>query len=129
MGTALAAITLIPFAELLSHSIDLKARTAAAADAHEPARYLLGVFLHDWWGRGSRVPLEFASALEEHAYYVAALPLMLAACALVLARAGSGSWSPPWAPWRSRWPPASRPSSTSSRRCRASTPPATAGWR
>ena len=26
-----------------------------------------GVFLHDWWGRGSRAPLEFASALEEHA--------------------------------------------------------------
>ena len=84
-GTALAAITLIPFAELLSHSIDLKARTAAASDAHEPARYLLGVFLHDWWGRGSRAPLEFASALEEHAWYVAALPLMLAVSALVLA--------------------------------------------
>jgi hypothetical protein len=84
-GTALAAITLIPFAELLSHSIDLKARTAAASDAHEPARYLLGVFLHDWWGRGSRAPLEFASALEEHAWYVGALPLMLAVSALVLA--------------------------------------------
>ncbi len=83
-GTALAAITLIPFVELLSHSIDLKARTAAASDAHEPARYLLGIFLHDWWGRGSRVPLEFASSLEEHAWYVAALPLMLAVCALVL---------------------------------------------
>ena len=66
------------FAELLSHSIDIDARTAAASDAHEPARYLLGIFLHDWWGRGSRVPLEFASKLEEHAYYVAALPLMLA---------------------------------------------------
>ena len=83
-GTALAAITLIPFVELLSHSIDLKARTAAASDAHEPARYLLWIFLHDWWGRGSRVPLEFASSLEEHAWYVAALPLMLAVCALVL---------------------------------------------
>jgi hypothetical protein len=84
-GTALAAITLIPFAELLAHSIDLEARSAAASDAHEPARYLLGIFLHDWWGRGSRVPLEFASALEEHAYYVAALPLMLGAAALMLA--------------------------------------------
>ena len=85
VGTALAAITLIPFLELLSHSIDLKARTAAASDAHEPARYLLGVFLHDWWGRGSRVSLEFASALEEHAWYVGALPLMLVVCALALA--------------------------------------------
>jgi hypothetical protein len=86
VGTALAAIALIPFVELLSHSIDLKARTAAASDAHEPARYLLGVFLHDWWGRGSRVSLEFASALEEHAWYVGALPLMLVVYALVLAR-------------------------------------------
>jgi len=84
LGTALAAITLIPFTELLSHSIDVDARTATASDAHEPARYLLGVFLHDWWGRGSRVPLEFASKLEEHAYYVAALPLMLAAAAVAL---------------------------------------------
>src|SRR3954454_22035022 len=85
LGAALAAITLIPFLELLSHSIDIDARTAAASDAHEPARYLLGVFLHDWWGRGSRVSLEYASSLEEHAYYVGALPLMLAAAALVLA--------------------------------------------
>jgi hypothetical protein len=84
-GAALAALTLIPFVELLSHSIDIDARTAAASDAHEPARYLLGIFLHDWWGRGSRVPLEFASSLEEHAYYVGALPLMLAAAALVFA--------------------------------------------
>jgi membrane protein YfhO len=84
LGAALAAITLIPFAELLSHSIDIDARTAAASDAHEPARYLLGIFLHDWWGRGSRVSLEFASKLEEHAYYVAALPLMLACSAVAL---------------------------------------------
>jgi hypothetical protein len=85
LGTALAAITLIPFAELLSHSIDVQARKAAAGDAHEHARYLLGAFLHDWWGRGSRTPLEFASSLEEHAYYVGALPLMLAAIGLVTA--------------------------------------------
>src|SRR3954453_18396984 len=84
VGTALAAITLIPFAELLRHSIDIDARTAAASDAHEPARYLLGIFLHDWGGPGSRVPLEFASKLEEHAYYVAALPLMLACSAVAL---------------------------------------------
>jgi hypothetical protein len=83
LGTALAAVTLIPFAELLSHSIDIDARTAAASDAHEPARYLLGIFLHDWWGRGSRVSLEFASSLEEHAYYVGALTLMMAAVALL----------------------------------------------
>jgi len=85
-GTALAAIMLIPFLELLAHSIDVEVRTSASASAHEPARYLLGVFLHDWWGRGSRVSLEYASSLEEHAYYVAALPLMLAVAALARAR-------------------------------------------
>ncbi len=73
-GTALAAVTLVPFAELLDHSIDSKIRGGEFADSYSPRRYLLGLFLHDWWGRGSRTPLEFASALEEHAYYVAALP-------------------------------------------------------
>ena len=86
VGTALAAVTLLPFAELLDHSIDRKIRAGEFADSYEPARYLLGVFLHDWWGRASSRALEFASSLEEHAYYVAALPLMLAAAALVLRR-------------------------------------------
>jgi hypothetical protein len=83
-GTLLAALVLIPFVELLAHSIDPEIRSAYKS--HEPGRYLLGLFLHDWWGRGSRVTLEFASGLEEHAYYVAALPLMLAGAALVLRR-------------------------------------------
>jgi hypothetical protein len=85
-GTALAAVTLLPFFELLDHSIDRKIRAGEFADSHSPARYLLGIFLHDWWGRGSRTALEFASSLEEHAYYLAALPLMLAGAALVLRR-------------------------------------------
>jgi Bacterial membrane protein YfhO len=84
LGSALAAITLIPFLELLRHSIDLKERSAASSDAHEPARYLVTIFLHDWWGRSTRQSLEFAEALEEHAYYVGALPLMLAASAVAL---------------------------------------------
>ncbi len=82
-GTALAALVLIPFVELLNHSIDVQIRTAS--DSHEPARYLLGIFLHDYWGH-ARTSIEFASALEEHAYYVAALPLMLAAVALIVRR-------------------------------------------
>jgi hypothetical protein len=78
-GTALAAAMLIPFAELLAHSGDVDFRVAQ----HQEARYLLGVFLHDWWGHAP-TNLEFATALEEHAYYVAALPLMLTAAALVV---------------------------------------------
>ena len=85
-GTALAAITLVPFAELLHHSYDRTIREGQFSDSYEPARYLLGFFFHDWWGRSTRTALEFAAATEEHAYYVAALPLMLAAAALLLRR-------------------------------------------
>ncbi|HEV8152854.1 MAG TPA: YfhO family protein [Solirubrobacteraceae bacterium] len=83
-GTALAAITLVPFAELLHHSYDRTIREGEFADSYEPARYLLGVFFHDWWGRPTRTAL--VGAMEERAYYVAALPLMLAAAALVVRR-------------------------------------------
>jgi len=79
-GTALAAGVLIPFFELLSHSSDLASR----GPVHTPARYLLGVFLHDYWGRQTTTRLESAHALEEHAFYIGALTLMLAAGALLL---------------------------------------------
>jgi hypothetical protein len=86
VGAALAAITLIPFLELLTHSIDFEERSGGGLTSHEPPRYLVEIFLHDWWGRGSRVALEYASSLEEHAYYVGALTLMLAGAALVFGR-------------------------------------------
>ncbi len=81
-GAAVAALVLLPFAELLAHSQDTGLRAQLASLFHEPTRDLLGIFLHDYWGHGP-TSLEFASELEEHAYYVAALPLMLAAGALV----------------------------------------------
>ena len=84
VGTALAAITLLPFFELLDHSYDRTIREGQFADSYAPARYLLGMFFHDWWGRSTRTSLEFAAAMEEHAFYVAALPQMLAVAALVL---------------------------------------------
>jgi hypothetical protein len=82
LGTALAAVTLVPFAELLLESADLEVRTDASALMHQPADRLLALFLHDWWGSGND-GLSLSFSLE-HAYYVAALPLMLAAAALVL---------------------------------------------
>jgi Bacterial membrane protein YfhO len=83
-GTALAAVVLIPFLELLGHSADVHARLAGKP-RHLPAQDLLGVFLHDYWGRETRVSLQFPfSALQEKAYYVGALTLMLALAALVL---------------------------------------------
>jgi hypothetical protein len=83
VGTALAAIALVPFAELLSHSSDATARADASNLLHQPSRYLLGLFMPDYWGRKASA-LQFGTGLEERAYYVAALPLMLAAIALAL---------------------------------------------
>ena len=82
-GTALAAVTLIPFFEALAHSADLDGRASLGA-SHQASKYLLGVFLHDYWGRQTRTTLEFPSAMEETSYYVGALTLMLAATALIV---------------------------------------------
>jgi Bacterial membrane protein YfhO len=82
-GVALAAVALLPFAELLSHSSDATSRAEASDLLHQPSRYLLGLFLHDWWGH-AKAALDFGPGLEERAYYVGALPLLLAALALVL---------------------------------------------
>ena len=82
-GAALAAVAIIPFVELLAHSIDVEKR-GDFGPGHQPARYLLGVFLHDYWGRVTRSPLELLSLLQERAFYVGALTLMLAVVGLVL---------------------------------------------
>jgi hypothetical protein len=83
VGTALAGVMLIPFVEFLRRSIDLEERVAG----HLPARRLLEVFMPDYAGRTTRgTALEFAAALEEHAYYIGALALLLAVAALVLRR-------------------------------------------
>jgi hypothetical protein len=83
VGTALAAIALIPFAELLAHSSDATARAEASDLLNQPATYLLGLFLHDYWGSAAAA-LQFGPGLEERAYYVGALPLMLAVAAPIL---------------------------------------------
>ena len=54
-GTALAALELIPFAELLAHSNDATARAEISELLHVSPRYLLGFFLPDFWGHGRRV--------------------------------------------------------------------------
>jgi hypothetical protein len=82
-GTALAAAALIPFFELLAHSADVEARSYLGS-SHQAPRYLLGLFLDDYWGRPTRVSLVFPSAMEERAYYLGALALMLGVAGLVL---------------------------------------------
>jgi Bacterial membrane protein YfhO len=81
-GAALAAVTLVPFAELLWLSADLRERPGESVDVHLPTQDVLGLFLTDWWGRPTQTPLR--PFLLERALYVGALPLLLAAAALVL---------------------------------------------
>jgi hypothetical protein len=82
VGTALAALMLIPFAELLAHSNDSELRSSVAELFVTPRRYVFGLMLHDYWGHG-RGAIQFASQLPERAFYVGALPLMLALAALI----------------------------------------------
>ncbi len=81
-GAALAAVTLIPFAELLWLSADLPDRRGYSIDQHFPLKDALGAFLPDYWGRPTQNPLR--PLLLERAIYVGAVPLMLAAAALIL---------------------------------------------
>jgi hypothetical protein len=81
-GTGLAAILLAPFGELLLHSADLAERSGTGVDQHIDPIYSLGFFLYDYWGRSTHtalIPFLFARS-----WYVGALPLMLAAAALIL---------------------------------------------
>jgi hypothetical protein len=79
-GTALAAIVLIPFLELLAHSSDL-ANRANREHAHTPLRFGLALALPDYWGR----PTQLVSQpfVVTRAFYAGALPLMLACVALL----------------------------------------------
>ncbi|HEV3379132.1 MAG TPA: YfhO family protein, partial [Thermoleophilaceae bacterium] len=81
-GAALAAVLLVPFGELLWLSADLRERADQSVDVHLPIRDALGIFLHDWWGRPTQTPLR--PFLLDRALYAGALPLALAAAALVL---------------------------------------------
>jgi hypothetical protein len=81
-GAALAGVTLVPFAELLWHSADLRERAGQSVDLHLPVEDALGAFLTDWWGRPTQTPLR--PFLLERALYAGALPLMLAIAALAL---------------------------------------------
>jgi hypothetical protein len=80
-GAALAAISLLPFLELLLSSADLRERSEASVYLLE-RKEAIGIFLPDWWGRPTQTPIRLF--VIERALYVGALPLMLIAAALVL---------------------------------------------
>jgi hypothetical protein len=81
LGTALAALTLLPLIELLAHSGDYKRRLGA-----EPSKlstqYLGAFFLNDYWGRPTQSPI--AAFISNRGYYAGGITLMLAAVALVI---------------------------------------------
>lgn len=81
-GTALAALILLPFVELLASSADIRQRAGSAAASHTQLRYGLGIFLPDEWGRPTQTPIELF--LLARAFYAGALPLLLAATGLIL---------------------------------------------
>ena len=115
VGAALAAVALIPFAELLAHSSDATARADASDLLHSRRATCSALFLPDYWGHGRTRARSSAAALEERAYYVAALPLMLGASRRWSLRptARRVAW-PPSARRRWRWRPGCRRSTTSS---------------
>jgi Bacterial membrane protein YfhO len=81
-GTALAAVVLVPFLELLFRSGDVDARETFW-QISLPRRYLLGFALYDYWGRATHV--SFAEDFTQvRALYVGALPLLLGAAALIV---------------------------------------------
>jgi hypothetical protein len=79
-GTALAAIVLLPFLELVAHSGDLTER-ANRSPAHLRRAYLASLAMPEYWGRPTQVMLE--PFINARAFYVGALPLLLAAIAVL----------------------------------------------
>jgi hypothetical protein len=79
-GVALAAIVLLPFLELVAHSNDVSER-ANRDPAHLRRSYLLATAMPEYWGRPTQVMLE--PFINARAFYVGALPLLLAGVAVL----------------------------------------------
>jgi Bacterial membrane protein YfhO len=80
-GTALAAIALLPFLELLRDSGDLAERAGRGANS-AGRKFILGFALPEYWGRPTQSSYE--TFINVRAFYAGALPLLLAALGLVL---------------------------------------------
>ncbi len=81
-GTALAAVSLVPLGELLWLSADLRDRVGESIDVHLQFKEVIGVFMPDYWGRPTQISSR--PILLERALYAGALPLVLAAVALIV---------------------------------------------
>ena len=83
-GTCLAAVTLVPFLELLRSSWDYDAR-GLLPERPLGTRYLKALFMPDWWGRPTQRAVAPFQVLPVygHSFYAGALSLLLAAGAVV----------------------------------------------
>ena len=82
VGTAMAAVMIIPFVELLAHSNEYARRLSAGVD-HWPRKYFGGLFLHDYWGRATQQS-NIEPFMQLRGWYAGALTLMLAPVALLI---------------------------------------------
>jgi hypothetical protein len=80
-GTALAALFVLPFVELLAHSGDY-ANRLEHDPTFAPREQFGALFLHDYWGRPTQSQVE--PFVSNRGWYAGALTLMLAAAALAL---------------------------------------------
>ncbi len=82
IGLALAALVVLPFADLLLRSADIHQRMDAAQNVAANPRFAVPAFFPDWYGR----PTQYALNVFElgRAWYGGALALILGAVALVL---------------------------------------------
>jgi hypothetical protein len=78
-GSALAAVAILPFVDLLARSADLAERETKTP-AELEVRFVLGFAFPEWWGRPSHA--QTAGFMGVRSFYAGALPLMLAAWAL-----------------------------------------------
>jgi hypothetical protein len=81
LGTAIAALTLLPLAEFLFHSGDYQRRLNSEPSSGE-AKYLGALLLNDYWGRATQTTI--AAFGSNRGYYAGGVTLMLASCALIL---------------------------------------------
>jgi hypothetical protein len=81
-GTGLAAVVILPFVELLLHSIDLESRKALGG-AHISPEFLLGLVMPSYWGRPTQMDVSAGTLVVDRAFYVGALPLLLAVASLM----------------------------------------------
>jgi len=82
-GTAMAAVVILPLVELLLQSDEYSRRLGESAKDHWPAKYLGGLFLHDYWGRATQQS-NVTPFMQLRGWYAGAVTLMLAPAALLI---------------------------------------------